>query len=84
MLKKQVWFLEVLDNNLSSNALTSSQIFNILTLRYDTSLTSNLTKLTWSDFIPSKNQPSLELIESLIKKSVEKNYPKIHERLVLH
>jgi asparagine synthase (glutamine-hydrolysing) len=72
MLKKQVWFLKVLDNNSSSNALTSSQIFNILTLRYDTSLTSNLTKLTWSDFLPSKNQPSLELIESLIKKSVEK------------
>ena len=75
MLKKQVWFLEVLDNNLSSNALTSSQIFNILALRYDTSQTSGLSKLKSSDFIPSENKPSLELIESLIKKSIEN---KIH------
>jgi asparagine synthetase B (glutamine-hydrolysing) len=62
-----------LDNNLSSNALTSSQIFNILALRYDTSQTSNLAKLNWPDFLPSSNIPSLELIESLMKKSIQKN-----------
>jgi asparagine synthase (glutamine-hydrolysing) len=62
-----------LDNNLSSNALTSSQIFNILALRYDASQTSNLTKLKWSDFTSSENKPSLELIELLIKKSIQKN-----------
>ena len=61
-----------MDNNLSSNTLTSSQIFNILTLRYDTSQTSNLSKLKWFDFLPSENQPSLELIELLLKKSIEK------------
>jgi len=70
-----------LDNNLSSNTLTSSQIFNILTLRYDTSQTSNLSKLKWSDFIPSENQPSLELIESLIKKSVEKKLSKDTQKI---
>lgn len=62
-----------MDNNLSSNALTSSQIFNILALRYDTSQTSNLAKLNWPDFLPSSNIPSLELIESLMKKSIQKN-----------
>jgi len=60
-----------LANNLSSNKLTFYQIYNILALRYDTSQKSNLSKLNWSDFIPSSNQPSLELIESLIKKSIE-------------
>ena len=60
-----------MDNNLSSKTLTSSQIFNILALRYDTSQKSNLLKLNSSDFVPSSNQLSLELIESLIKKSIK-------------
>lgn len=37
------------------------------------SQTSNLIKLNWSDFTPSENKPSLELIESIIKKSIQKN-----------
>jgi asparagine synthase (glutamine-hydrolysing) len=64
-----------LDNNLPSHKLTSFQIYNVLALRYDPSQKSNLSKLNWSDFSPSSNQPSLELIESLIKKSIEN---KIH------
>jgi len=60
-----------LDNNLSSKSLTSSQIFNILALRYDTSQKSNLLKLNSSDFVPSSNPLSLELIELLIKKSIK-------------
>jgi len=67
-----------LDNNFSSNKLTSFQIYNILALRYDSSQKSNLLKLNWSDFIASSNQPSLELIESLIKKSIEN---KIHPNI---
>ncbi len=70
-----------MDNNLSSNTLTSSQIFNILALRYDTSQTSNLTKLKWSDFTPSENKPSLELIESLIKKSIQKSLSQNSEKI---
>lgn len=61
-----------MDSNLSHSALDSSQIFNILTLRYDASQNSNLPKLKASDFTPSENQPSLKLIESLIKKSIQK------------
>lgn len=60
-----------MDNNLSSKSLTSSQIFNILALRYDTSQKSNLLKLNSSDFVPSSNPLSLELIELLIKKSIK-------------
>lgn len=64
-----------MDNNLSANALTSSQIFNILALRYDVSQKSTLPKLNWSNFTPSSNQLSLELIESSIRKSIQN---KIH------
>ncbi len=64
-----------MDNNSSINALTSSQIFNILTLRYDASQSSSAPKLQWSDFLPVVKQPSLELIESLLKKSVDKILP---------
>ena len=60
-----------MDNNLSTKPLTSSQIFNILALRYDTSQKSNLLKLNSSDFVPSSNPLSLELIELLIKKSIK-------------
>ncbi len=70
-----------MDNNLSSNTLTSSQIFNILALRYDISQTSNLTKLKWSDFLPSNNLPSSKLIESLIKKSIQKNLSQNSEKI---
>lgn len=61
-----------MDNNSSTPTLTSSQIFNILTLRYDISQTSSAPKLQWSDFLPIAKQPSLELIELLLKKSIEK------------
>ena len=60
-----------MDNNSSSKTLTSSQIFNILALRYDTSQKSNLLKLNSSDFVPSSNQSSSELIELLLKKSIK-------------
>lgn len=64
-----------MDNNSSSSKLTSFQIHNILALRYDVSQKSTLPKLNWSDFTSSSNQPSLELIESSIRKSIQN---KIH------
>ena len=69
-----------MDNNLFFNTLTSSQIFNILALRYDVSQTSNLIKLNWSDFTP-ENKLSLELIESIIIKSIQKNLSQNSEKI---
>jgi len=63
-----------LDRNNSLPKLNSSQICNILTLRYDPSQTPILPKLSWSDFVPHTDDvTTLEEIESIIKKSLEDN-----------
>ena len=48
-----------------------SAITNILTLRYDPSITPNLPRKTWNDFKPSIEKPSIEFIE----KSIENKRP---------
>ena len=63
-----------MDRNNSLPKLNSSQICNILTLRYDPSQTPILPKLSWSDFVPHTDDvTTLEEIESIIKKSLEDN-----------
>ena len=59
--------------NLSVNP---SSLVNILTLRYDPSITPNLPKKTWKDFIPTENSFNSEIIEKLICNSIEKNLEK--------
>ena len=49
-----------------------SSITNILTLRYDTSITPNLPRKTWNDFKPLIEKPSVELIEKSITKTLRK------------
>lgn len=81
MLKKQVWFLGDLDNNNSIPKLEPSQICNILTLRYDTYQKSNLSKLSWSDFVPSEDVTSIEAIEDFLKKYIENVISKNSKKL---
>ena len=50
----------------------SSAITNILTLRYDPSITPNLPRKTWNDFKPSIEKPSIEFIEKSIAKTLRK------------
>ena len=59
--------------NLSVNP---SSLVNILTLRYDPSITPNLPKKTWEDFIPTENSFNSEIIEKLICNSIEKKLEK--------
>ena len=49
-----------------------SAITNILTLRYDPSITPNLPRKTWNDFKPSIEKPSIEFIEKSIAKTLRK------------
>lgn len=44
---------------------------NILTLRYDPTLNSNLPKLNWKDFIPHNSNISLENIEQKIEENIK-------------
>ena len=59
--------------NLSVNP---SSLVNILTLRYDSSITPNLPRKTWEDFVPTENHFNSEIIEKLICNSIEKKLEK--------
>ena len=48
----------------SNSLLNSSSIVNILTLRYDPSISPNLPKKTWKDFETTNEPPNIELIEN--------------------
>ena len=51
----------------------TSSITDILTLRYDPSLTPNLPKKSWNDFITNNESPNLDTIENLISKNIKQN-----------
>jgi len=53
--------------------INSSSIVNILTLRYDPSIISNLPKKTWNDFKSNNITSNTELIENLILEDISKN-----------
>ena len=59
-----------MDENSKIFSFDSRSIQEILTLRYDTTLTSNLPKLTWKDFESKNNNVSLDLIEKLITNEI--------------
>ena len=51
----------------------TSSITDILTLRYDPSLTPNLPKKSWNDFVTNNDIPNLDTIENLISKNIKQN-----------
>ena len=53
-----------------NSSLTSSSIVDILTLRYDSSISPNLPKKTWKDFETINQPPDIELIQNLISKDI--------------
>ncbi len=56
--------------------ISASLLRNILTLRYDTSLPSNLPSLSWSNFLNPNEKQSIEFIENELKKSLEESFSK--------
>ena len=59
-----------MESNLTSPKPTS--ITNVLTLRYDPSIIPNLPTKTWNNFKPLVEKPSIEFIEKLIEKTLQK------------
>ena len=53
--------------------INPSSIVDILTLRYDPSIISNLPKKTWNDFKSNNVTSNTELIENLILKDISTN-----------
>jgi len=64
----------------SSSLLNPSSIVNILTLRYDPSISPNLPKKTWKDFETIDEPPNIELIENLISKDISKKLESLNPK----
>ena len=62
----------------SSKSINHSSVIDILTLRYDLSLSSNLPKKSWNDFVTVEENLNLDLIENLISKSIKNNIKKFN------
>ena len=63
---------------ISSKSINHSSVIDILTLRYDLSLSSNLPKKSWNDFVTVEENLNLDLIENLISKSIKNNIEKFN------
>ena len=64
----------------SNSLLNPSSIVNILTLRYDPSISPNLPKKTWKDFEIIDEPPNIELIENLISKDISKKLESLNSK----
>ena len=63
---------------ISSKSINHSSVIDILTLRYDLSLSSNLPKKSWNDFVTVEENLNLDLIENLISKNIKNNIEKFN------
>lgn len=63
-----------------NSLLSPSSIVNILTLRYDPSISPNLPKKTWKDFETKNESPNTELIENLITKNISENLESLNSK----
>ena len=64
----------------SNSLVNSSSIVNILTLRYDPSISPNLPKKTWEDFKTIDEPPNIELIENLICKDISEKLESLNSK----
>ena len=67
---------------ISNSSINPSSIVNILTLRYDPSISPNLPKKTWKDFEPIDGPPNPISIENSICNEIEKKLKPIKEQKI--
>jgi asparagine synthase (glutamine-hydrolysing) len=60
--------------------LSPLSITDILTLRYDSSISPNLPKKTWKDFETINRSPDIELIQTLISEDVSKKIESLNAK----
>jgi len=63
-----------------NSLLNPSSIVNILTLRYDPSISPNLPKKTWKDFETKNEPPNTKLIENLISTNISENLESLNPK----
>ncbi len=64
----------------SNTSINTSSIVNILTLRYDPTLTPNLPKKSWKDFETNNEFPDINEIENIISKYISDKLEKINPK----
>ena len=67
---------------ISNLSVNPSSLVNILTLRYDPSISSNLPKKTWKDFVPTNTSDNPQIIEELICDSIKKKLENFNEKKI--
>jgi len=67
---------------ISNSSINPSSIVNILTLRYDPSISPNLPKKTWKDFEPIDKPQNIISIENSICNEIEKKLKPIKEQKI--
>ena len=63
-------------------SINPSSIVNILTLRYDPSISPNLPKKTWQDFESIDEPPNIELIEKFISQDITKKLESFNSKKI--
>ncbi|MGY5148959.1 MAG: asparagine synthase-related protein [Candidatus Nitrosopumilus sp. bin_68KS] len=64
----------------TNSSLNASSVVDILTLRYDPSISPNLPKKTWRDFEAINEPPNIELIENLISKDISEKLESLNAK----
>ena len=67
---------------ISNLSVNPSSLVNILTLRYDPSISPNLPKKTWKDFVPTNTSDNPQIIEELICDSIKKKLENFNEKKI--
>ena len=68
-----------------NHLINSSSIVDILTLRYDPSISPNLPKKSWKDFVANADTPNLNTIENMISEDIRQKIEKFKtKKYLLH
>ena len=67
---------------ISNKSFNSSSVVDILTLRYDLSISPNLPKKLWSDFVTNEEKLNLNFIENIISKNIKENIEKLNTKKI--
>ena len=65
-----------------NHLINSSSIVDILTLRYDPSISPNLPKKSWKDFVANADTPNLNTIENMISEDIRQKIEKFKTKKI--
>ena len=67
---------------ITNTSINPSSIVNILTLRYDSSITPNLPKKSWKDFESNNESPNIDLIQNFISQDISEKLNSLNSKKI--